>query len=247
MTLNLDLARHLDPVLLARDCGIEPDPWQQNLLRNNSLRVLMLCARQVGKTETAVCKALWTALYDPGLIIIVSPSQRQSAEVFKRFLQRYANLGDVPELVAESALRCELSNGSRIVSLPGSEKTTRGYAAVKLCLVDEASRCDDELFAAIRPTLGTVDGTLIMLSTPNGKRGEFYRAWTEGEGWHRVKVAADQCPRLSQEFLDEEFRELGPQMFKQEYGLEFVDDIEAVFSTAIIDRAFSDEVRPLWQ
>jgi hypothetical protein len=61
-----DLARHLDPVLLARDCGIEPDPWQQNLLRSSSLRVLMLCARQVGKTETAVCKALWTASMIPG-------------------------------------------------------------------------------------------------------------------------------------------------------------------------------------
>jgi hypothetical protein len=132
-------------------------------------------------------------------------------------------------------------------ALPAQKKTTRGYAAVKLCLVDEPSRCDDELFAAIRPTLGTVDGRLVMLSTPNGKGGEFYRAWSEGESWHRVKVGADQSPRLSQEFLDEELRELGPRMFKQEYGLEFVDDIEAVFSTAMIDRAFTDEVRSLWQ
>ncbi len=85
-----------------------------------------------------------------------------------------------------------------------------------------------------------------MLSTPAGQRGEFHRVWTEGKGWHRVKVHVSECPRLSTEFLDEELRELGPQMFKQEYGLEFVDEVEVVFSTEMITKAFTNEVRPLW-
>ena len=31
-----DLARALDPVLFANDCGITPDTWQADLLRSSS-------------------------------------------------------------------------------------------------------------------------------------------------------------------------------------------------------------------
>jgi hypothetical protein len=85
-----------------------------------------------------------------------------------------------------------------------------------------------------------------LLTTPAGKRGEFYRAWTEGEGWDRVKVPASQCPRLTQAFLDEEKRELGPQMYRQEYELEFVDDAECMFPVEMIERAFTKEFTAIW-
>jgi hypothetical protein len=132
------------------------------------------------------------------------------------------------------------------MALPGSERTTRGYAGARLVILDEAARVDDGLLAALRPMLGTSDGSLIMLTTPAGKRGEFYRAWTEGEGWTRVKVPASACPRLSKEFLDEERRELGAMRYSEEYELEFLEADESVFPTTIIDAAFTTEVRPLW-
>jgi hypothetical protein len=94
--------------------------------------------------------------------------------------------------------------------------------------------------------MAVVGGSLIMLSTPFGKRGEFYRAWSEGQGWTRVKVPASQCPRLSKEFLDEERRELGAMRFSEEYELAFLEPDESVFPTAIIDRAFTSDVRALW-
>ena len=85
--------------------------------------------------------------------------------------------------------------------------------------------------AALRPMLATVNGSLLMLSTPAGKRGEFHRAWTEGgDDWQRVRIPASECPRLSKEFLAEELRELGPTMYQQEYELEFVSDAEALFN-----------------
>jgi len=244
-----DITRALDPVVLMRDGGLEPDDWQANLLRSASRRVLMLCSRQSGKTTVATIKAEHTALYSPGsLTLIVSPSQRQSGEVFRRLMSLHNKLEGVFSLTAESALRAEFSNGSRIIALPGSEKTTRVYSAVNLIVVDEASRVDDSLLAAIRPMLATVNGSLLMLSTPAGRRGEFHRAWTSGDDtWHRVKVPADQCPRLSKAFLEEELRELGPQMFKQEYMLEFVDDAECMFSVEQIERAFTSEVSAIWQ
>jgi len=130
--------------------------------------------------------------------------------------------------------------------LPGSERTVRGYAAASLVIIDEAARVEDDLIAAVRPMLATSQGRLIALSTPAGKRGWFYEAWIGGDSWHRVKVAATECPRISQAFLDEELRELGAQRFSEEYQLAWIDPDEAVFSSAIIDAAFSNTVRPLW-
>jgi hypothetical protein len=158
----------------------------------------------------------------------------------------HAKLQGVPELQQESALRAQFANGSRVIALPGSERTTRGYAGAKLIILDEAARVDDDLLAALRPTMAVVDGSLIMLSTPFGKRGEFFRAWSEGQGWTKVRVPASMCPRLTQEFLDDERRELGAMRFSEEYELAFLEPDESVFPTAIIDRAFTQDVRPLW-
>jgi hypothetical protein len=244
-----DIARCLDPALLARDCGIFPDPWQANLLRARPRRSLLLCSRQSGKSTVTALTALDTAIYQaPALVLLVSPSQRQSAELFRTVMNFHAKLEGAPALNAESILKAELANGSRILALPGTERTIRGYAAADLVVIDEAARVEDELLTAVRPMLATSNGRLVALTTPAGKRGWFFDAWTGDEAdWHRTKVAASDCPRISQAFLDEELRELGAQRFSEEYGLEFLDPDEAVFPSAIIAAAFTTEVLPLWQ
>jgi hypothetical protein len=89
-------------------------------------------------------------------------------------------------------------------------------------------------------------GRLIALTTPAGKRGWFFEAWTGTGDWKRVNVPASQCPRISAEFLAAELRELGPIKYSEEYQLEFRDNEEAVFPSDIIARAFTLEVTPLW-
>ena len=243
-----DLSRALDPVLLARDCGIEPDPWQAGLLRSMPKRSLLLCSRQSGKSTVSALSALWAAIYQPkALVILISPTQRQSGELFRTVVGFHARLPGAPALTAESALRAELANGSRIIALPGTERTVRGYAGADLVVIDEAARVEDELLAAVRPMMATkAGGRLIALSTPHGRRGWFFEAWTGDDSWHRVKVAATDCPRITQEFLDEELRELGTVQFSEEYGLQFRDPDEAIFPSAVIAAAFSAEIRPLW-
>jgi hypothetical protein len=251
MLIGRDLARNLDPVRFATDCGVTPDPWQADLLRSTAPRALLLCSRQSGKTTTTSLIALHCAVYTPNaLVVVVSPSQRQSAEMLRTIKGLLGSLDGAPALASESVLKIELANGSRILALPGTEKTIRGLAGAALVVIDEAARVDDELLAAVRPMLATnVDGRLIALTTPNGKRGFFYEAWHdtgEGNNWHRVRVAAEQCPRISQAFLDEELRALGATRFSEEYGLAFVDSDESAFPTTIIDAAFTTEVLPLW-
>jgi hypothetical protein len=101
--------------------GMAPDPWQARVLQSDAQRQLLLACRQSGKSTTTACLALHTALAQPGaLILLLSPSLRQSQELFRKVQDAYRALGHPAPLQAESALRCELAQGSRIISLPGT-------------------------------------------------------------------------------------------------------------------------------
>jgi hypothetical protein len=242
ITLGRDFARALDPILLARDCGIEPDPIQSNLLATTARRVLLNCSRQWGKSTVTGLIALHEALYQaPAMIVLVSPSQSQSTELFKKIHGFWERLPGAPEAHQESLTRMELANGSRIISLPGTEKTVRGYSGATLVIMDEAARVPDELLAAVRPMLATTSGRFLALSTPAGKRGWFYEAWSRGEGWERVAVKGRDCPRISTTFLEEEKSALGPLRFAQEYDCEFIDPETSVFTTELIEQAMTDD------
>ena len=250
MNLARDLAHALDPVAMALDVGIEPDPWQAQLLRDRPRRALLNCSRQSGKSTCTSLLALWTAIFEPGsLILLVSPSQRQSGELFKKVMEFYHRLPNAPSLASESLLRCEFANGSRIIALPGSERTTRGYSKAALIILDEAARIEDELVSALTPMLATTEGggRFYALSTPRGRIGWFYEQFEHGDAsWVRVRVPASECPRISAGYLDEELKRLGPLQFGEEFMLAFNDSSMAAFASAIIERAFSSEVRPLW-
>lgn len=236
------------PELILSQAGLPPDPWQTALLRSTSDRILMLVTRQGGKTQTASGIALKKALFKPGLILLLSPTQRQSSELFRdKLLPLWAAVSPhVPVTsVRESALQMELSNGSRIVALPGDEKTIRGYSNAKCLIVDEASRVEDALYYSIRPMLAVSQGTLVALSTPWGKRGWFYDAWRGEEKWERVRVTADQCPRITSEFLAEERREIGDRWYRQEYECSFEDTVDAVFLHDDIEAMVTPGIEPL--
>jgi Terminase large subunit, T4likevirus-type, N-terminal len=243
MAIAADLALALDPVLLAERAGLEPDPWQRDVLRSTAPRMLLNCSRQSGKSTMAAVLAAHTAVYEPGsLTLLLSPGQRQSGELFKRSLAVYRALGRPVPADSETALTLTLENGSRIVSLPGKEATIRGYSGVGLLLVDEAARVPTDLYMATRPMLAVSGGRLVALSTPFGTRGWWYEAWRSDEAWERYEVPATDCPRISPEFLEEERRTIGDWWFDQEYGCRFLDAQSAAFRREDIDRAFEEEV-----
>lgn len=246
--VRYELARR-DAVLFVEKMGFVPDDWQKRVLTWTSDRLLMNCARQSGKSTTAAALAVYVAVTVPGsLIILVSSSQRQSSELFRKVKDWLGRMPVPPALDEDNQLSCRLKqNGSRILALPGSEKTIRGYSGATLIIEDEASRVDDELYMAIRPMLAVSKGKLILMSTPFGKRGHFYEAWEHGgDAWERVKVTADQNPRIDKRFLEEEKKAMGEWWFMQEYMCEFMDAIDSIFSYEKIMAALSDEIKPLF-
>jgi len=239
-----DLARALDPVLLAEQVGIVPDPWQANVLRSMASRLLLNCSRQSGKSTITSILALHTALYTSGsLVLLLSPSLRQSGELFKKALGVYKDLGRPVAPESETALTLTLDNGSRIVSLPGSKDgNIRGYSGVNLLVIDEAAWVAESLYMSVRPMLAVSGGRMLALSTPHGTRGWFYEAWRGVEPWERYEVPATLCPRISPAFLAEEKRSMGDWWFQQEYGCTFSEAETQAFRREDVERAFREDL-----
>jgi hypothetical protein len=236
-----DLRAALDPAAWCKkSLDLEPDPWQAEVLRSPSKRILLNCSRQSGKSTITSALALHTATYQPGsLTLCLSPTLRQSSELFRNVSRFYGQDPIIPAK-SESVLRLELENGSRIVSLPGKEQNVRGYAGVSLLIVDEAARVPDSLYYSVRPMLAVSSGRLIALSTPFGNRGWFYDAWHSSEAWQKWEIPASKCPRIKPEFLEEEKRVLGSYWYDQEYECKFLDSQTQVFRREDVDAMFTE-------
>ena len=262
------------PELILHQAGMTPDPWQIQVLQSQKAQHLLLCSRQVGKTLVAAALALRTALLEaPALVLVLTPSERQSGEFVRRIKELHEVLGNprklagpvrsyhqqqaaetgqdeayfrLPIKTRDSSLQLHFENGSRIIGLPASEGKVRVYSSVSLLLIDEASRVDDALYRAMRPMLAVSRGRLLALSTPFGKRGWFHDAWHGSGDWEHVKITADECPRIPVDFLAEEREALGERWFRQEYLCSFEDSVDAVFAYSDIQAAMSNEVKPLF-
>ncbi len=232
-----------------RELGISPDPWQSELLQSEAPRVLMNCSRQSGKSSLAAVLALHRALTVPdSLVLCLAPALRQSQELFTKIAGFYRTLSNPVPPQADRRLSLELANGSRVVTLPGSERTVRGFSGASLLLVDEAARVDDSLYYAVRPMLAVSGGSLVLMSTPYGKRGAFYEAWTStaANAWERYEVPATEVPRIPPEFLAEERAALPERVFHQEYMCSFEEVDDSVFTYDVVEQAVSDDVTPLF-
>ena len=243
-----DMAYSLDPLLWAREVlGFNPDPWQADLLRSRSKKIILNCSRQSGKSTTCAALGLHESIYRrPSFGLVIAPSQDQSAELMMKF-DEFRGAVELPSdyLDSDTKLAVKFKNGNRFIARPGSEKSARSFSAVTLLLEDEASRVLDELYNSVRPMLAVSSGRHILMSTPFGKRGHFWHIWDELlDTWEWYEIPAEMCPRISPEFLAEE-RRINP-WFEQEYHCKFMETIDSVFSYDQVAGAVSDEVEPLF-
>jgi hypothetical protein len=230
-----------------QNLGFKPDAKQARVLESSIRRGLLNCTRQWGKSTVTAAKAVHEAQTRPGsLTLVVSPSARQSAEFVRKAAEFVRRLKVKPVGDGDNPISLQFPNGSRIVGVPGTEGTVRGFSAVSLLLVDEAARVSDEMYKAIRPMLAVSSGALWLMSTPFGKRGFFYEAWEGGDAeWERTRVTAHECARIERGFLEQERKAMGERWFRQEYLCEFVDEVSGVFGRDLVARALREDVEPL--
>ena len=246
MKAAADLRLALDRVAFASSLGLDPDPWQERLLRSTSQRVLLNCSRQSGKSTMSGVIALHRALYPPGsLVLCLAPSERQSKELFAKVSDSYRRLRGPRRRRATGSSGCACprlqdrglaglgEDRARVLGHLAPDSGRGGKGGGRALLRRQAHACGLRRLPA-------------HLSTPYGKRGVFHAEWTGGRGWDHYEVPAAECPRISEEFLEEERETLPPWVFRQEYECSFEETEDAVFTLDMIERAVTSEVKPLF-
>lgn len=238
-----------DPARIFRRAGIDPYLWQRQILESKCDKIIVLCARQTGKSLACAALALRTMLLEaPALVLVVSPSDRQSGEFVRKAKGFFYSLRgpEIPAAVADSTLQLHLANGSRLIGLPDSEGTVRCFSQVNLIFFEEASRVPDSLYHTCTPMLAASQGRRVALSTAFGRVGWFYQTWDHDLDWQRFSITADQCPHFTKEFLEGERSKMPDRWFQQEYFNAFLDPLDSVFRAEDIARLVDPNEKPIW-
>ncbi|MGA3315272.1 MAG: terminase large subunit [Candidatus Korobacteraceae bacterium] len=239
--------------VLSRDLGkpVELDEWQKEVLRSDSRRIILNCCRQSGKSTITALMALHHALHTPkALVIIISNTEKQAKETFRKIMEFYGHVPDRIGTLKDTVFEVEFANKARIMAMTGRQPDSlRGWSKLTLLIVDEASMVEEDAYDFVRPMLAVSEGMgmetkIMLLSTPHGKRGFFFEAWTEAHednkpGWRWFSVKAEDCPRITSEFLQEEKDRMVSWKFEQEYHCEFIENISNIFQYS--DDAWTDE------
>lgn len=157
--------------------GIVPFAWQQQVLKSTHKRKHILGARQTGKSTIVSSVPCHTAKYYPkSLSIILAPTEAQAIEDILKVKEFIAADPSYPEIKRDSQDEIALDNKSRILVIPATERSARGYSRPRTIVLDEASRILDVVYkSGVRPMLtDNPDCELFEISTPNGKQGFFF-------------------------------------------------------------------------
>ncbi len=89
------VASRLDPVAFAHYyLGIAPDAKQSVVLRSGAPQLILNCSRQWGKSTVSSVLALHKAYFEPrSLVLVVSPTLRQSGELLRKIISYLPALG----------------------------------------------------------------------------------------------------------------------------------------------------------
>lgn len=226
---------------------IKLDEWQEKIV-NLKGNIALRSGRQVGKSTAISVKAGEFATKNPNkTILIIAAVERQARLMFDKTLNYiYENHKNDIKKGAERPTKHKitLKNGSVIHCLPTglTGYGIRGYT-IDLLIADEAAFIPDEVWAAVTPMLAVTKGTIILLSTPFGKRGYFYECFSD-PNYTTFHVNSEDCPRIPKSFLDQERKRMTKLQYAQEYLGEFLDELMQFFPTELINACMTEEEEP---
>lgn len=249
-TEQSDSSLHLIPKLIL-------DKWQEDFINTKGDKILCT-GRQVGKSEICGKDAGDFAVNNSNQnILMIAPTERQAYALFSKTLN-YLSQNFPKEIVIKGKDRptkekITLKNNTVIYCLPvGMSGVGIRFITVHRLYVDEASRVPEDVWEAITPALLTTGGDTILLSTPFGKQGEFYRCWINEDNnydsFTRFSVTSETVmkERPLSEVWTEKKREkalikleqakarMSRRQYAQEYLGEFVDELFRLFSDDLL-------------
>lgn len=206
-------------------------PFQDDCLRDFQEHRLniVLKSRQLGLSTISAAFAVWLAIFykDKNVLVIATklPTAMNFIKKVKFALDNLPSWLLLPKF-EPTKQSISFSNGSQIAAIPTSDDAGRSEA-LSLLIIDEAAfiRDFDTIWTGLAPTFST-GGSAIILSTPNGVGGQYYRLWTEAEAgqndFNPIRIPWDMHPEHDQAWFDKETRSLPRRKVAQEYLCDFI-------------------------
>ena len=217
--------------------------YQKEWIQDDSRFLVGLWARQTGKSFASAAKIVLNCRrYPQTAWFAISSGERQvkdfmhkvkaHAKVTGEFLRfykaRYKYKDESGQQDIYQVLSALFDNGSRIIALPANPDTTRGYTGN--VYFDEFSTIKNsrEMWAAVFPIISRGQFKLMITFTPKGKLNMAYDVWNNKMFTrHKTDIyeaVAQGCPHdieLLKQAIDD------PELWAQEYELEFLDEATA--------------------
>lgn len=209
------------------------DPWQKKYIDTDG-NCILFCCRQGGKSTAISIKFGERAVKKKNRnILMLAFTENQAYMIFFKTLMYLQ--AKHPKLICKGKDKptkhiIHLTNGSKIMCYAAGKfgQGVRGHTVTDL-VVDEAPPMDREVFIAISPMLSVTGGTMDLSGTPKGKQGYFFDC-SKKKSFTKFHITAEQCPRHSKEFLEEEKNTMSKLEYAQEYLAMFLEDVQRMFT-----------------
>jgi len=204
---------------------------------------IVLKSRQQGLSTLAAAYSVWMAIFKKEQSILVIATKLKIAQNFivkvKSMLRSLPKWLILPEMVSNNKQEIVFNTGSQIKAIPTSEDAGRSES-LSLLIVDEAAfvRNFDMIWTGIYPTLST-GGRAIILSTPNGAGGQYYKLYTQAEAnlneFNAIKIPWHFNPDYDQAWFDKMTSNMSKRQIAQEFLCDFASSGETFLDDAAIE------------
>jgi len=190
---------------------------------------IVLKSRQQGLSTLVAAYSVWMAIFQKEKNILIIATKLSVAQNFitkvKSMIRSLPKWLMLPEIVANNKQQINFNNGSQIKAIPTSEDAGRSES-LSLLIVDEAAfvRNFDTIWTGIYPTIST-GGRAILLSTPNGVGGQYYKLYTDAEAglneFNAIKIPWHLNPDYDEEWFEQITANMSKRQIAQEYLCDF--------------------------
>lgn len=226
------------------------DSWQKEVLDADG-NIILMCGRQVGKSEIISKKIAEYILNNPKKhILIVSGVERQAAGLYSRILQLIeASHRDKLMKGKDKPLKTvfKLKNGSVLRTEPlGLDGSGARQHTLDGVIFEEMQLIPEEAFAAITPMLLTTGGFIWMLGTAWATEGYVYERLSD-PGFKVFRINSEEVAENRAEpsrtimlhHLAQERQRLSEAQYAQEYLAIPSSNVRQIFSDALINKTLS--------
>jgi hypothetical protein len=241
---------------------------------NEMIEVMLTVAgRRSGKTKAMATLAVYLStlvdwsddlsLGEHGAALFLAPTEKMAERAHRYSTEIIGHVELLSSLVeARTTNTMALKRGIDLETQPASWRHSRGFTSICVALDecaflrtgDDSANPDTEILTALKPSLATTGGPMLLTSSPSTMEGIVYRLWKRHYGAagdpRCLVVHADTRalnPSLRKSVIDRAYED-DPAAASAEYGGEFREPVSAYLDRAVVERAVETGVgerRPL--